>query len=119
MNLYVTLKGKEARACQSFAEASKIAQQFRDTADYGFAIGSEDYSRLRAGRIFDADTNKQIAHVSYNGRVWRGTAAKWTRDTEEIKENSLPETASTCGCNRCMACVEAGERQLREAGIGL
>ena len=77
MRMYVTLKGNEAREVNSFAEASTIAQKFRDTADYGFPIGGTEYSRLNAGRIFDAEANKQIAHVSYNGRVWRGTARQW------------------------------------------
>lgn len=92
MNLYVTLKGKDAKACSSFAEASQIAQQFRDTADYGFAIGGDQYASFKTGRVYDAATNKQIAHVSYNGRVWHGTARQWTSQTEEIKETLLAVT---------------------------
>ena len=89
MNLYVTLKGKDAKACSSFAEAAQIAKQFRDTADYGFPIGGDQYSRFQTGRVFDAATDKQIAHVSYNGRVWHGTARQWTAQTMEIKDGLL------------------------------
>lgn len=80
--MIVTLKGKQAIEVQTFAEASKVVQHFRDTADYGFAIGGDQYSRWQVGRIFEG--SKQIAHVSYNGRIWQGTARQWNRDTQEI-----------------------------------
>jgi hypothetical protein len=78
--MIVTLKGKRTVEASTFAEASTVVQQFRDTADYGSPIGSGTYADWRVGRIFDG--KRQIAFVSYNGRVWQGT--EWTLDAKEI-----------------------------------
>jgi hypothetical protein len=48
----------------SLHEASVVCGKFIDKND----LGSGNWT---GGRIFD-ETGKQIAHVSYNGRVWEG-----------------------------------------------
>jgi hypothetical protein len=53
-----------------FATASRACRGFIEAHDLGA-------SRWRGGRVVDASTNKVVATVSYNGRVWRadGTEA--------------------------------------------
>lgn len=58
----------------SFKEASDVCKKFID--DNGLGSGNWE-----GGQIFD-DAGKQIAHVSYNGRVWEGKT--WTPNAKEI-----------------------------------
>ena len=48
-----------------FAEASRLYAALRDQSGYGA-------SRMPEGRIYDAATEKLVANLSYNGRVWQG-----------------------------------------------
>ena len=61
---------------QSYKEASEVCRKFIDDNE----LGSGNWD---GGQIFDHTQKKQIAHVSYNGRVWKGK--EWTSTTEEIK----------------------------------
>jgi hypothetical protein len=65
--LIVTLNGKQAVAVDSIDHAVKVAADFRDHSDYGFGIGSTEYYRVKAGRLFSG--TQQIGRVHYNGRV--------------------------------------------------
>jgi len=47
-----------------FAAASRVCREFIDSHDLGG-------SGWCGGRIVDVATNKTVAKVSYNGRVWR------------------------------------------------
>ena len=60
---------------KSFKEASEVCQKFIEDNDLGGG-------NWNGGRIFD-DDGKEIAHVSYNGRVWEGKS--WTPTTKEIE----------------------------------
>jgi len=47
----------------SFAEASRIYAELRDRSGH-------DVNTMPEGRIYDAETNKLVANLSYNGKVW-------------------------------------------------
>jgi len=49
----------------SFAEASRIFSELRDRSGH-------DVNTMPEGRIYDAETSKLVARLSYNGRVWSG-----------------------------------------------
>ena len=49
----------------SFAEASRIYSALRARSNRGA-------STMPEGRIYDAETEKLVASLSYNGRVWDG-----------------------------------------------
>ena len=65
--MFVTLKGKHAVEVVSLEQAVLICANYRDTADYGFMIGAEQYYRGKAGRVMQGD--RKIAQIHYNGRV--------------------------------------------------
>ena len=50
---------------ESYAEASRLYSALRDRSCQGA-------SRMPEGRIYDAATEKLVARVSYNGRIWAG-----------------------------------------------
>ena len=70
--LYGAEKNKKV-SVSSFEEASEVVQAFIHEND----LGSGNWS---GGAIFEG--KKQIAFVSYNGRVWEGT--EWTSKAKEI-----------------------------------
>lgn len=61
--------GRRSFAFTSFEQVS---------AAYSATIGAMDYgaSRTPSCKIFDA-SGKQVAYVSYNGRVWAGEERGW------------------------------------------
>lgn len=61
----------------SFKEASDVCSKFIIKND----LGSGNWS---GGQIVD-DKGKHIAHVSYNGRVWEGSASQTPFEAKEIK----------------------------------
>ena len=72
--------GRKPMACHTFREASELIKDFRDRND----LGSTDFYTFKdIGKIFHPDKGA-FAHVSYNGRVWKGL--EWKKDTEEIKD---------------------------------
>lgn len=60
----------------SFEEAARVCQAFIAKHELG---GGNWYG----GAVRDA-RGRQIAYVSYNGRVWPGRASEWTPGTKEI-----------------------------------
>ena len=58
----------------SFKEASELCRKYIEDND----LGGGNWS---GGAI--TENRKQIAHVSYNGRVWEGK--NWSSTTKEIK----------------------------------
>jgi hypothetical protein len=66
-DLLVTTKGRNAIAITNLDEAVSVCANFRNTADYGFAIGANDYYGYKTGRVFNG--KKQIAQIHYNGRI--------------------------------------------------
>lgn len=70
--LYGAKKNKKV-SVSSFEEASEVVNKFIHEND----LGSGNWS---GGAIFE--NGKQIAHVSYNGRVWEGT--EWNTNGKEI-----------------------------------
>ena len=61
------------------AEASKVVRDFINNNND--PIGS---SAFQGGEVRRVGERRAFAHVSYNGRVWEGTARKWTADTKEV-----------------------------------
>jgi hypothetical protein len=66
----VYLTKKQHAFVGSFAEASQAVRSYIESEDLG---STEWYRRGGQGKVY-ATSNllKQIAHVSYNGRVWEG-----------------------------------------------
>jgi len=52
-------------AVANFAEASRFYAELRDRSGHGA-------SSMPEGRIYDAETGKPVASLSYNGKVWDG-----------------------------------------------
>jgi hypothetical protein len=50
---------------EGYAEASRIYAELRDRSGRGA-------STMPEGRIYDAETGKPVASLSYNGKVWDG-----------------------------------------------
>lgn len=73
MTMQISLGGRKYPAA-SFAEASNLMLGY--CMDYG--LGNSD---LRRGDGDLTDGKRVVAHVSYNGRVWDGTAREWTNAT--------------------------------------
>ena len=61
--MYVSLTRKKAVEVESLPAASAAVRQFIELNDFG----SSDFL---GGEIYDSSTNKLIAKVSYNGRIW-------------------------------------------------
>ena len=68
---------KERRAeVDSFKEASELCQRYIEFN----GLGGGNWA---GGQIFE--NGKQIAFVSYNGRVWEGSNSDWSSDAKEIE----------------------------------
>ena len=61
--MYVSLTRKKAVEVESLPAASAAVRQFIELNNFG----SSDFV---GGEIYDSSTNKLIAKVSYNGRIW-------------------------------------------------
>jgi hypothetical protein len=61
--MYVSLTRKNAVEVESLSAASVAVRKFIELNDFG----SSDFS---GGEVYDSSTNKLIAKVSYNGRIW-------------------------------------------------
>jgi hypothetical protein len=64
--MYVSLTRKNAVEVGSLSEASTEVRRFIEMND----LGSSDFI---GGEVYDSCTNKLIAKVSYNGRIWDTT----------------------------------------------
>lgn len=53
-----------------YAEASRRVRAEIDAS----GVGGTEWSEHRAGRIFEG--RRQVAHVSYNGKVWAGRSLR-------------------------------------------
>ena len=62
--MYVSLTRKKAVEVESFTAASFAVRKFIELNDYG----SSDFL---GGEVYDSVTNKLIAKISYNGRIWK------------------------------------------------
>ena len=67
--MYVSLTRKKAVEVESLAAASAAVRQFIELNDFG----SSDFV---GGEVYDFSTNKLIAKVSYNGRIWDAQGAE-------------------------------------------
>ena len=61
--MYVSLTRKKAVEVESLSAASVAVRKFIELNDFG----SSDFS---GGEVYDSSTNKLVAKVSYNGRIW-------------------------------------------------
>jgi hypothetical protein len=61
--MYVSPTRKKAVEIQSLSEASSEVRKFIDMNGFGL-------SDFFGGEVYDSTTNKLIAKVSYNGRIW-------------------------------------------------
>lgn len=59
--------GRKSYAIPDYATASRMVCEARDRSGIGG-------SRFRSPLIYEGD--KQVAHVSYNGRVWAGASGR-------------------------------------------
>ncbi len=64
--------------CGSLQECSETYSNVRD----GLGLGA---SRLSAAALFQ--DGKVVGHISYNGRVWAGSAKDWTSQTALLYDN--------------------------------
>lgn len=62
--MYVSLTRKKAVEVESLTPASFTVRKFIELNDYG----SSDFL---GGEVYDSVTNKLIAKISYNGRIWK------------------------------------------------
>lgn len=67
-SLQVKITTGRIRAVADYAEASALCRAYIDSKGIG-------NSRWSGGEIYR--DGKQVAYVSYNGRVWKGTARGW------------------------------------------
>ncbi len=74
--MYVSLTRKKAVEVESLSAASVAVRNFIELND----LGSSDFG---GGEIYDSSTNRLIAKVSYNGRIWNDQGL-------EISVASLP-----------------------------
>ena len=49
----------------SLAAASRLYAELRDRSGH-------DVNTMPEGRVYDAETSKLVASISYNGRIWQG-----------------------------------------------
>lgn len=79
MRLTMKIRGEKAHTveCETFEQAATLV---RDTIE-ATGIGSSAFegANLRGG---SGKLRGIIGHVSYNGRVWAGTARSWTKATK-------------------------------------
>jgi hypothetical protein len=64
--------------CATIKECSETYSNVRD----GLGLGA---SRLSAAALFQG--GKVVGHISYNGRVWAGSAKDWTSQTVLLYDN--------------------------------
>jgi hypothetical protein len=62
----------------SYAEASRFYAELRDRSGRGA-------STMPEGRIYDAETEKLVAVVSYNGRIWQGERSLFDPFEAEVR----------------------------------
>ena len=84
-----------AYGADSLSELSAIYGRVRDaTGEGNSTFGSVDvYDRSR----------KHVGHVSYNGRVWSGTAKNWNHDTTLLYDTAVVPVAPTSTQNAVLA----------------
>lgn len=70
--------GRKAYAIADLAAASRMVSAARDRS----GVGS---SRFPAPLIYEGE--RQVAHVSYNGRVWAGLPMQWTPGDKPLFDN--------------------------------
>ncbi len=70
--------GRKAYAIPDLATASRMVCAARDKA----GIGNRAFT---TPLIFEGD--RQIAYVSYNGRIWAGTQREWKPDSKPLYDN--------------------------------
>jgi len=78
---------------------------------------SDTYTNVRDGLGLGASglpptalyrDGKQVGHISYNGRIWAGSAAEWTSKTPLLYDNrGVGERRVTCAI--CGMAVRASE----------
>lgn len=84
-NFNMTIR-RVAYGANSLSELSAIYCRVRDaTGEGNSTFGSVD--------VFDK-ARKHLGHVSYNGRVWSGTAKEWNNTSALIFDNAAPVTSS-------------------------
>lgn len=64
-------------AVRDYAEASGIWQELREES----GMGSSMMPRLT---LVDLESCATVAHISYNGRVWKGEPEDWNSRTEML-----------------------------------
>ena len=67
--MYVSLTRKKAIEVESLPAASAAVRQFIELNDFG----SSDFM---GGEVYDSSTNRLIAKISYNGRIWDAQGAE-------------------------------------------
>ena len=67
--MYVSLTRKKAIEVESLPAASAAIRQFIELNGFG----SSDFA---GGNVYNSSTNKLIAKVSYNGRIWDAQGAE-------------------------------------------
>ncbi len=70
--------GPKLYPINSFAEASAMFAKARDASGMGA-------SEIPTPLIFDGA--KQVAYVSYNGRVWEGSPQTWSKTSKMLYES--------------------------------
>lgn len=73
--MYVTLTRRRAIEVRSLADASLEVRRFIDMNGFG----SSDFF---GGEVYDFATNKLIAKISYNGRIWDTNGCEITSRSE-------------------------------------
>ncbi len=74
--MYIMKVGKKTYPVADFATASQLTNAARDRSGVGA-------NRFTNPLLFDK-TGKQVAYVSYNGRVWAGAPRDWAPDRQPL-----------------------------------
>jgi hypothetical protein len=80
--------GSKQWPIDSYKQASEVYEKVRDAAD-ATATGATG-PKMPDAIIVDG-TGKQVAHISYNGRVWAGTALDQRPGAKPLYDNRSPE----------------------------
>ena len=67
-HMQVTITAGKTRKVADYAEASRLCREFLERTGKG-------NSRWSGGALFNGA--EQVGYVSFNGRVWAGTAREW------------------------------------------
>lgn len=71
---------RRVTAVKDCAEASGIVAELREQhMEHG--LGNSTFPRMT---IVDLNTGDTVAHISYNGRVWKGEPEAWNSRTEML-----------------------------------